>query len=36
MKFGYWTPTMGGWLRNVDDEFALEFETLAEIARTAT
>lgn len=35
MKFGYWTPTMGGWLRNVDDEFALEFETLAEIARTA-
>lgn len=20
MRFGYWTPLFGGWLRNVDDE----------------
>ena len=20
MKYGYWTPIFGGWLRNVEDE----------------
>jgi len=20
MRFGYWLPVFGGWLRNVDDE----------------
>ncbi|MGA1835355.1 LLM class flavin-dependent oxidoreductase [Herbiconiux sp. 11R-BC] len=36
MRFGYWTPVFGGWLRNVDDENTpLSFAHLAEIARTA-
>ncbi|WP_066043181.1 LLM class flavin-dependent oxidoreductase [Herbiconiux solani] len=36
MRFGYWTPVFGGWLRNVDDEDTpLTFAHLAEIAQTA-
>lgn len=36
MRFGYWTPVFGGWLRNVDDEETpLTFEHIAEISRTA-
>jgi dimethylsulfone monooxygenase len=36
VRFGYWTPVFGGWLRNVDDEDTpLTFEHLAEISRTA-
>lgn len=36
MRFGYWTPVFGGWLRNVDDEGTpLTFPHLAEIARAA-
>ncbi|MDO9395968.1 MAG: LLM class flavin-dependent oxidoreductase [Herbiconiux sp.] len=36
MRFGYWTPVFGGWLRNVDDEGTpLTFAHLAEIAQTA-
>ncbi|GAA2233719.1 LLM class flavin-dependent oxidoreductase [Herbiconiux moechotypicola] len=36
MRFGYWTPVFGGWLRNVDDEqIPLTFPHLAEIAQTA-
>ena len=36
MRFGYWTPVFGGWLRNVDDESTpLSFAYLAEIAQVA-
>ncbi|MEZ3159961.1 LLM class flavin-dependent oxidoreductase [Microbacterium sp. BWT-B31] len=38
MRFGYWTPVFGGWLRNVDieqEQTPLTFAHLAEIARTA-
>lgn len=36
MRFGYWTPVFGGWLRNVDDENTpLTFAHLAEIAQAA-
>ncbi|WP_253202148.1 LLM class flavin-dependent oxidoreductase [Subtercola sp. PAMC28395] len=36
MRFGYWTPIFGGWLRNVDDEQTpATFEHLKSIAQTA-
>ncbi|MCS5736300.1 LLM class flavin-dependent oxidoreductase [Herbiconiux daphne] len=36
MRFGYWTPVFGGWLRNVENEGTpLTFAHLAEIAQTA-
>jgi dimethylsulfone monooxygenase len=36
MRFGYWTPTYGGWLRNVADEHTpATFEHIARIARAA-
>ncbi len=36
MRFGYWTPIFGGWLRNVSDEQTpATFAHLAEIARAA-
>ncbi|MGO3886918.1 MAG: LLM class flavin-dependent oxidoreductase [Mycetocola sp.] len=36
MRFGYWTPIFGGWLRNVaDEQTPATFEHIAEIARTA-
>jgi FMNH2-dependent dimethyl sulfone monooxygenase len=36
MRFGYWTPTFGGWLRNVDEEETpATFEHVKLIAQTA-
>ncbi len=36
MRFGYWTPIFGGWLRNVEDEqMPATFEYAAEAARVA-
>ncbi len=36
MRFGYWTPTYGGWLRNVaDEQTPATFEHIARIARAA-
>ncbi|WP_295830970.1 LLM class flavin-dependent oxidoreductase, partial [uncultured Microbacterium sp.] len=36
VRFGYWTPIFGGWLRNVDDEQTpVSFAHVAEIARVA-
>lgn len=38
MRFGYWTPVFGGWLRNVDmaeERTPLDFAHLADIARAA-
>jgi FMNH2-dependent dimethyl sulfone monooxygenase len=36
MRFGYWSPVFGGWLRNVDDESTpLSFPLIADIARAA-
>ena len=36
LRFGYWTPIFGGWLRNVEDEQTpATFEHVQEIARTA-
>jgi FMNH2-dependent dimethyl sulfone monooxygenase len=36
LRFGYWTPIFGGWLRNVDDEETpLTFAHIAEIAAAA-
>jgi len=36
MRFGYWTPIFGGWLRNVEDEqMPVTFDYMAESARTA-
>ncbi|MET0590933.1 MAG: LLM class flavin-dependent oxidoreductase [Naasia sp.] len=36
MRFGYWTPIFGGWLRNVEDEqMPVTFEYAAECARIA-
>lgn len=38
MRFGYWTPTSGGWLRNVpaeDEGTPLTFEHLRDIAHAA-
>lgn len=36
LRFGYWTPIFGGWLRNVEEEQTpATFEHVKEIARTA-
>lgn len=36
IRFGYWTPIFGGWLRNVEEEHTpASFGHLAEIARAA-
>lgn len=36
MRFGYWTPIFGGWLRNVGDEgIPVSFDYVAELARFA-
>jgi len=36
IRFGYWTPVFGGWLRNVADERTpVTFAHIAEIARAA-
>lgn len=36
IRFGYWTPIFGGWLRNVADEHTpADFAHLADIARAA-
>lgn len=36
LRFGYWTPIFGGWLRNVEDEDTpVTFEHVREIARAA-
>lgn len=36
MRFGYWTPTYGGWLRNVpDEETPATFAHIARVARAA-
>lgn len=36
VRFGYWTPIFGGWLRNVDDEQTpVTFAHIAEIAAAA-
>ena len=36
MRFGYWTPIFGGWLRNVEDENTpVTYEHVRDIARTA-
>ncbi len=36
MRFGYWTPIFGGWLRNVEDEgMPVDFAYAAETARFA-
>jgi dimethylsulfone monooxygenase len=36
MRFGYWTPTFGGWLRNVaDEETPASFAEIAAVARAA-
>src|SRR3977135_898794 len=34
MRFGYWLPVFGGWLRNVDDEgMAAAWESASRLAR---
>ena len=36
MRYGYWTPVFGGWLRNVDDEgMAASWEYTSRLARRA-
>lgn len=36
MRFGYWTPVFGGWLRNVEDEQTpVTFDHVKRIAQTA-
>lgn len=36
MKFGYWTPIFGGWLRNVENEnMPATFEYVKEVAQAA-
>lgn len=33
MRYGYWAPVFGGWLRNVDDERAASWENLSRLVR---
>jgi len=34
MRFGYWLPVFGGWLRNVEDEgMAARWDYVARLAR---
>lgn len=35
MRFGYWTPTMDRWLRNVDETFPIDLAAQQRIARAA-
>ena len=36
MRFGYWLPVFGGWLRNVDDEgMAAEWSYVRRLARAS-
>ncbi|MGG0656175.1 LLM class flavin-dependent oxidoreductase [Rummeliibacillus pycnus] len=38
MKYGYWSPLYGGWLRNIEDEYRQSpatFEYVKEVAQTA-
>jgi len=36
IRFGYWTPIFGGWLRNVaDEQTPADFSYLAQVARAA-
>lgn len=36
LRFGFWTPIFGGWLRNVEDEQTpVTFEHVRDVARTA-
>jgi len=33
MRYGYWAPVFGGWLRNVDDERQASWENLSRLVR---
>ena len=33
MRFGYWAPVFGGWLRNVEDEREASWENLSRLVR---
>ena len=33
MRYGYWAPVFGGWLRNVDDEREASWENLSRLVR---
>ena len=33
MRYGYWAPVFGGWLRNIDDEPAASWEHMSRIVR---
>ena len=33
MRYGYWAPVFGGWLRNVDDEREASWEALSSLVR---
>ena len=33
MRYGYWAPVFGGWLRNVDDERDASWENLSRLVR---
>jgi FMNH2-dependent dimethyl sulfone monooxygenase len=36
MRFGFWTPIFGGWLRNIDDEkMPVTFDYVKELVQTA-
>ncbi len=33
MRYGYWAPVFGGWLRNVDDEREASWENLSRMVK---
>ena len=33
MRYGYWAPVFGGWLRNIDDEPEASWETMSRLVR---
>ena len=33
MRFGYWAPVFGGWLRNVEGEREASWENLSRLVR---
>jgi FMNH2-dependent dimethyl sulfone monooxygenase len=33
MRYGYWAPVFGGWLRNIDDEREASWENLSRLVR---
>lgn len=33
MRYGYWVPVFGGWLRNVDDEREASWENLSRLVK---